>query len=357
MEDVDPNLLKIKQYYTTMHTPSPRCPHSPPCHIVAPQPVELWNRILAPLKPGEPKSNRRTVHTISAEPASQLAGYVKLGEADGNVHTHGRTTSLETQSINRVPSCFGSDSSGQNFAKNALELDETIVHLDCSPYWKQQTFPAQDAFRDSVGPRVEIDLNSLSPHEIDFMTKSDGFTAEKFEYNIGEMGMPMGLLNSLGVVTMYPAGRVLMQPFVLNYGDPVLERGLPRAFDPQRSGPMVPVPLSLAPTSAPVQRAPTFCAYCPESFTRPSDSQRHYESFQLGIRHHCCLNCGNKRGNGYARAVKLKAHLEKFMVSLKSRYDNLVNTKKWRSGAALATAMSLFLWCCLLNVLMRGCVC
>jgi hypothetical protein len=62
------------------------------------------------------------------------------------------------------------------------------------------------------------------------------------------------------------------------------------------------------PTLVPaVQRTP--CSFCAESFARPGDLDRHWQSVHLGIKHHCFwLGCHNNRGKGYCRIEKLRTH-------------------------------------------------
>jgi Geminivirus Rep catalytic domain len=55
------------------------------------------------------------------------------------------------------------------------------------------------------------------------------------------------------------------------------------------------------------QRTP--CSFCTETFARPSDLDRHWQSVHLGIKYHCFwLGCHNNRGRGYCRLEKLRTH-------------------------------------------------
>ncbi|PMD53555.1 uncharacterized protein K444DRAFT_619087 [Hyaloscypha bicolor E] len=66
-------------------------------------------------------------------------------------------------------------------------------------------------------------------------------------------------------------------------------------------------PISL--TTPVVQRMPCSWPSCTESFTRPSDLQRHIEAVHLGIKYHCLwIGCTNNGGRGYCRAEKLRTH-------------------------------------------------
>ena len=66
-----------------------------------------------------------------------------------------------------------------------------------------------------------------------------------------------------------------------------------------------PIPL----TTPVVQRMPCSWPTCTESFTRPSDLQRHIEAVHLGIKYHCLwIGCPNNGGKGYCRAEKLRTH-------------------------------------------------
>jgi hypothetical protein len=66
-----------------------------------------------------------------------------------------------------------------------------------------------------------------------------------------------------------------------------------------------PIPL----TTQVVQRTPCSWPSCTESFTRPSDLQRHIDAVHLGIKYHCFwIGCTNNGGKGYCRAEKLRTH-------------------------------------------------
>jgi hypothetical protein len=62
------------------------------------------------------------------------------------------------------------------------------------------------------------------------------------------------------------------------------------------------------PPPIPPQRTP--CPLCTETFARPSDLNRHFQSVHLGIKYHCdyWLGCPNNRGKGYCRLEKLRTH-------------------------------------------------
>ncbi|KUJ14422.1 uncharacterized protein LY89DRAFT_138684 [Mollisia scopiformis] len=73
----------------------------------------------------------------------------------------------------------------------------------------------------------------------------------------------------------------------------------------QMTANFAPIPL----TTQFVQRMPCSWPSCTESFTRPSDRQRHIEAVHLGIKYHCFwIGCPNNGGKGYCRAEKLKTH-------------------------------------------------
>jgi hypothetical protein len=53
----------------------------------------------------------------------------------------------------------------------------------------------------------------------------------------------------------------------------------------------------------------TLCSFCTETFARPSDLDRHWQSVHLGIKYHCFRpGCPNNRGKGYCRLEKLRTH-------------------------------------------------
>jgi hypothetical protein len=65
------------------------------------------------------------------------------------------------------------------------------------------------------------------------------------------------------------------------------------------------------PINVPATRR-TPCTHCTETFARPSDLDRHWQSVHLGIKHHCFwLGCPNNRGKGYCRLEKLRTHQRK----------------------------------------------
>jgi hypothetical protein len=76
----------------------------------------------------------------------------------------------------------------------------------------------------------------------------------------------------------------------------------PPSYLPQAlSNPFLPSPI-------PTPRTP--CPLCTESFARPSDLNRHWQSVHLGIKYHCdyWLGCPNNGGKGYCRLEKLRTH-------------------------------------------------
>jgi hypothetical protein len=71
-----------------------------------------------------------------------------------------------------------------------------------------------------------------------------------------------------------------------------------------------PHPLSTPFLPAPIPSPRTPCPLCTESFARPSDLNRHWQSVHLGIKYHCdyWLGCPNNGGKGYCRLEKLRTH-------------------------------------------------
>jgi hypothetical protein len=69
-----------------------------------------------------------------------------------------------------------------------------------------------------------------------------------------------------------------------------------------------PLPIPFLPAPIPPPRTP--CPLCTESFARPSDLNRHWQSVHLGIKYHCdyWLGCPNNGGKGYCRLEKLRTH-------------------------------------------------
>jgi hypothetical protein len=71
-----------------------------------------------------------------------------------------------------------------------------------------------------------------------------------------------------------------------------------------------PYPLSTPFLTSPIPTPRTPCPLCTESFARPNDLNRHWQSVHLGIKYHCdyWLGCPNNGGKGYCRLEKLRTH-------------------------------------------------